>query len=426
MGHSPRNRRFRLLPVLLAAALACSSSDERADSSPSSEGPQEPDALLLTWQKDPTTTMTVDWHTPAGETSELTVRYRRAGADAWEQRSAEAREFDLFERTIHRAEITGLEPDTSYEFRVGEFERIYRFRTMPAAIDDEPLVFATGGDLQHAPALLHQTNEVAMEYDPDFIVWGGDLAYANAGTSPFHRLSWTRWFEINSSTLIDEEGRVVPIIVGIGNHEVKDGYYDDHDDFEASDEWRENAAPYFYNLFAFPGHPGYGTLDFGDYLSLIILDSGHTNRVQGEQSEWLDGELAERRERGTAHVIPIYHMPAFPAHRDPQGARQTRVREHWVPRFEAHDIPLAFENHDHVYKRTHPIREGEVDESGTVYMGDGAWGVGTRAGDSQDEWYIDQFAEERHAIIVTLQGDARQVDVVSETGDLLDNYGDDL
>ena len=225
-------------------------------------------------------------------------------------------------------------------------------------------------------------------------------------------------------TLVDDEDRIIPILVTTGNHEIIDGYYFNHEDFEKSDAWREANAPYFYTFFAFPGHPGFGSLDFGDYLSLLLLDTDHSHPIEGVQTEWLQAQLAERHQRGVPHIFPIYHVPAFPSHRSPDGAVSTRVRENWVPLFEEFGLELAFENHDHTYKRTRPIRGGEVDEEeGVVYIGDGAWGVITRDGDQRDAWYIQEFVSDRHAIIVTLLGDDRHVLVLSEDGEVLDEVG---
>jgi acid phosphatase type 7 len=417
-----RSARSLTLGAVVAVA-ACQPPEDSGLPAEAGSGSLEPPALMLSWQRDPTTTMTVDWHTALADEGDTVVHYKRVEVEDWQAVTGDARPFELFGRTLHRAELTGLEPETDYVFRVGEYDRVYRFRTMPRSLAGRSIVFATGGDTQHVPALLRQTNQVVMEHDPDFVVWGGDLAYANGGESSIHRLNWAWWFETNLASLVGDDGRVVPIIVAIGNHEVRGGYYKNHEGFEATDAWRERIAPYFYNLFAFPGHPGYGALDFGDYLSLVVLDSDHTSPIDGAQRTWLDRTLAERGERGVSHVLPIYHVPAFPSHRSFEATVQTRVREEWVPLFEAHGVSLAFESHDHAYKRTHPIRGGEIDpDDGIVYMGDGAWGVSTRSGDSKDEWYIDEFASERHAIVVTLEDESLRATVVSEEGAIIDEY----
>lgn len=446
-------KRAKLAVVAVLMALAAAACDDRTEQSgdvedsgqsttqdsspdvpPHEPGPQcpttgedEPLGLLLTWQRDPTTTMTIDWHIEAGTEALGTLCFREEGAEVWAaQVDALEIEYPFGERKIYRVELTGLTPGREYRFQVGGHERRFGFRTMPADIDDEPLVFATGGDTQHLPQYLEQTNRVAMAYDLDFIAWGGDIAYADGGADNLHEQRWAWWFEANMDTLIDDDGRVVPILVGIGNHEVVDGYYHNHQDFEDSDAWRLQYAPYFYTFFAFPGHPGYASLDFGQYLSLIFLDTDHSNPVEGPQTEWLQNTLRARSEAEIPHIFPIYHFPAYPSHRDFDTAGSARVRDNWVPLFEAHGITLAFENHDHTYKRTHPIRDGQIDDDGIVYIGDGAWGVLTRGVTNRDEWYIDQYASQRHAIIVTLLGDQRHVLVVSEDGDVLDEVGEAL
>ncbi len=317
-----------------------------------------------------------------------------------------------------RVELTGLEPGTAYRFQVEGYDRDYGFRTMPGNLT-RPLRIALGGDTRHRQEWMERTNRAAMQYRPDLIVWGGDFAYADGNPENFYR--WEEWFEANGATLIDDDGYVVPIVAAIGNHEVQGGYYYNDDDYEPTEVWRRDVAPFFYSFFAFPGNPGYGVLDFGDYLSLILLDTDHTNPVEGEQTAWLETALAERAE--VPHVIPVYHVPGFPSHRDYEGATSSRVREHWVPRFEQHGLRLVFENHDHTYKRTAPIRNGRVHPGGVVYMGDGAWGVGVRTVHDPDEtWYLERAESKRHAIILTLHGAHQHLLVVDENGAVIDEY----
>ena len=316
-----------------------------------------------------------------------------------------------------RVELTGLKPGTDYRFRAEGHGEEFGFRTMPATLT-RPVRFAEGGDTRHEKAWMVRTNRVAMAYDPDFVVWGGDFAYANGLESNLPR--WEEWFEANHEGLTGADNRVVPIMGAIGNHEVVGGYYTSHAEFKPVDEWRARIAPYFYQFFAFPGQPGYGALDFGDYLSFIVLDSGHTNPIAGAQTEWLEKALVERK--GRPHVFPVYHVPAYPSQRSYDGQPTVQVRENWVPLFEKHGIEVAFEHHDHTYKRTHPIRGGKVSADGIVYIGDGAWGVKEREGASKDAWYIKRFSSKRHAIIVTLDKDGRSFLMVDEDGKVIDEY----
>jgi len=393
---------------------------------------QQPVGLFLTWQQDPTTTMTIDWHTGPEDGAEPTLRYKVVGSEDWHTVEVASHPFPYSDRTIHRVELTGLEPATEYRFQTGEFERQYVFRTMPETIY-EPLRFAAGGDTWYE-GMFERVNRVAMNYDPEFIVWGGDLAYADAREDRLYR--WESWFERVRDDLITDEGRVIPIILAIGNHEMINHHYPaaSMEDFleredeigESTREWREANATYFYSLFAFPGHPGYGVLDFGNYLSLLSLDSSHSNLIGGRQTAWLEEVLQARQ--GTAHLIPFYHKPAYPSHRvEAPGERlqiwSSQVLEYWVPLFEQYGVRVALENDDHTYKRTYPLRGDKIDPSGIVYIGDGAWGVSARTPKTPEEvWYIKRSAAKNHAIIVTLHGPHQHFLVVDDEGEILDEY----
>jgi hypothetical protein len=380
--------------------------------------------LLLTWREDPTTTMIVQWLGPTdgqAPAEPVVFSVRPIGDDDAEPRelTVEARAVELWpHRVLYRVELTDLTPDTAYAFTIAGWDRDLSFRTMPTDLR-QPMRIAIGGDTRHRQQWMEQTNRVAMAYDPQFIVWGGDLAYADGDPEKLDR--WVEWFDANDNTLIREDGRVVPVVVGIGNHEVQKGYFRNHEGFEPTDAWRMRIAPFFFQFFAFPGQPGYGVLDFGDYLSLVVLDTDHAGPIDGEQTRWLEGILDARR--NVPHVLPVYHVPAYPSARPFTGEVSRRIREHWVPLFERFNIQLAFENHDHTYKRTHPLRGDEPHPLGVTYIGDGAWGVRTRAVHvAEHAPYLAHAESTRHAIILTLHGTHRHLLVVSEDGEVIDEY----
>jgi len=394
----------------------------------------DPVSLMLTWQSDPTTTMTVDWHVIDEDRTYMEVR--RMGASSWsDPLQAEAIDFPWSNRTVHRVEVTGLEPGTRYEFRFGQSSKIYNFRTMPADLTN-PVRIAVGGDTMHNQAWMEQTSRQAMKYDLDFILIGGDLSYADAlppeeqrqrnPYAPRLENQWYGWLEAYKNSLITDDYRVVPVVASIGNHEVRGGYYyrdqgrPDHLHYRDSDEWRAEAAPYFFSLFAFPGLPGYGVLDFGDYLSILLLDSDHANPVTS-QNGWLEQTLSERQH--VRHVFPIYHVPAWPSVRNMNDRTHQAVRENWVPIFERFNLEVVFEAHDHAYKRTHPIRDGRISPNGVIYVGDGAWGTSTRrigGNQDHDNWYIAEAASERHFILLTLHGTQRHMLMVNDQGEVID------
>jgi acid phosphatase type 7 len=382
----------------------------------------EPLALYLTWQRDPSTTMTIHWHTEAEH--QPRVEYQQLEGGEWRSREGQSRPFPHSARTIHTVELRDLEPNTTYRFRFGEAAREFRFRTMPVTAG-EPIRFATGGDVMHRREWMEATAAQAAQYDPHFIVWGGDLAYANGDPRNAHR--WYDFLEVCKDVLVDGEGRQIPILVAIGNHELFGvRRLERENELHLLEELgvRDGEVTFFFDLFAMPGRPGYNVLDFGDYMSVILLDTDHTNPIEGEQTAWLQRVLAERQSR--PHVFPVYHVPAYPSARSPDGGSETRVREHWVPLFERYGVRVVFENHDHTYKRTFPLRQNRISVDGIVYIGDGAWGVSTRQigqwQGGEKAWYLERAESVRHFIVATIHGPHQHFLMVDEDGNVFDEY----
>src|SRR5262245_58591200 len=92
----------------------------------------QPSTLLLTWQREPSTTMTVQWVGAAGETADTKVYYSEPPCDCWEAEPATTKPYPQTDLKVFRAELSGLSPGTDYQFRIGKHSPTYRFRTMPA------------------------------------------------------------------------------------------------------------------------------------------------------------------------------------------------------------------------------------------------------------------------------------------------------
>lgn len=383
--------------------------------------------VYLTWQRDPTTTMTVNWvNLYGGEPAK--IWYRKLGDKDWLNGSGTLHAASPSVLQVRRVELTRLLPDTTYEFMLGEkappapksaekkaeetkekevaekegvkapegdklkdTRSRYRFRTMPAELT-RSVRFVAGGDMMHNREMVDAMNQNAGKLDPDFAVLGGDLAYANGQDAS----RWIDWFQSWTRHARGKDGRLIPMVVAIGNHEVRGGY-----------KGRiPQDAPYFYGFFALPQDRSYYALDFGPYLSFLVLDSGHTQAVTGPQVDWLSKSLGERTEQ--RFLFPVYHYPAYgtaKSSKDKLPSESTRaieIRQQWIPHFERHGVTAVFENDHHNYKRTHPIRgHKRDDENGIVYLGDGAWGVNTRTV-PKNAWYLAKAETRRHLFHITL------------------------
>ena len=138
----------------------------------------QPTTLFLTWQRDPTTTMTVQWIGATGETAEHEgLLPCSEEAKTWANASDHRKPYPLTDFKVFRAELTGLTPGTDYQFRIGKQSPTYRFRTMPAKATDT-IHFISGGDCG-VNAHTVANNIQAARQDPMFAVIGGDLGYDN-------------------------------------------------------------------------------------------------------------------------------------------------------------------------------------------------------------------------------------------------------
>ncbi|MBS4167583.1 metallophosphoesterase family protein [Parachlamydia sp. AcF125] len=363
-----------------------------------------PICVYLTWRDDPLTTMTVQWITALEQTDDLLQFCRFDKQAEWQSVTGSHTQMPLdFPYLLHRAELTHLDPGTAYCFKLGAEEKIYQFRTMPASLE-EPLNFVVGGDVYHdRMEYVIQMNRQAASLNPQFALIGGDIAYSEA----LHNKRWIEWLSAWEKTMVTSEGRLIPLVPSLGNHDVEGGF-----------NQNPEKAPFFYALF---GVPGYRALDFGKYLSLIILDSGHTHPIEGEQTQWLAKTLHERE--AIWHKFALYHIPAYPCVRQYQYPYSVQVRSNWGTVFEQFGLHAAFENHDHAYKRSHPLKNRQVVPSGVLYIGDGAWGVKKARAPKKPKraWYLAFTAQKRHFIYVTLSKAKREYRAVDHRGVVFDS-----
>jgi hypothetical protein len=405
---SPSRRDFlgASLAGLISGPFLGTESLAAAAKRPPDDAPFRPSTLFLTWQRDPTTTMTVQWVGATGETADTNVTYTtlRGG---WQTRPAAVKPYPRTDLKVFRAELTGLAPGTDYSFRIGKQSPVYRFRTMPAKATDT-IHFISGGDCgvnPHAAA----NNIQAARQDPMFAVIGGDLGYDN-GRSVEVSLAFLRSY---SKHMVGRDGRLIPLVPCIGNHEVDGGYHQPR-----------AKAPFFYALFdGLFRETGYAALDFGNYLSLVLLDTGHTSPIDGAQAEWLAKTL--RVQADHPHVIVVNHVPAYPSYRkmqttDGKKANGAGNRKHWVPLFQKYRVPVVLEHHDHTFKRTKPLLDGLAHANGVLYLGDGSWGRLRTPNPPERLAYLAATSRDYHFSLHRLQGPERFHLALDEHGRVMD------
>ncbi len=374
------------------------------------------DTVYLTWQRDPSTTMTIQWITPTSQKhSDIFYRVKQQVTDQWQFASGKAINFPHSRRLcIHSVELVNLQADTEYNFQIKGEPESFAFRTAPADLS-KPLCFVTGGDMYHDDiSFMAQTCCQAALTNPSFAIIGGDIAYAVGGAywSFFENNSrWLEWVKTWHANMITPAGCLIPVIAAIGNHDLIGQY-----------NQSPRQAAVFSALFPMPGAQIYNALDFKNYLTFILLDSGHANPISGRQTAWLAQTLSTKSH--FLHRFAVYHVPAYPSIRGFYNRHSQAIREHWVPLFENGKIQAVFEHHDHAFKRSYPLLRNQIDPQGIVYFGDGAWGVEHPRHPlfKTPRPYLAKFMSIRHFIAVTLNKEQQTFKTITDRGHLVDEY----
>jgi len=385
-----------------------------------------PDRIVLTWSGDPRTTQSVTWRTSTEVRTAFAeiapADHGPAFAKAATRRTARTVPFttDLSNAHVHTVAFDGLEPGTTYAYRVGDgtnWSEWLQFRTEPAS--SEPFTFVYLGDAQND--ILSMWSRVTREAFRDapraaFFLHAGDLV--DIGDSDGE---WGEWFEAGAFI-----NATIPVIATPGNHEyVRDR---SSSDGRASDGRARKLTDHFDAVFAFPDNGPSGleasvyTIDYGD-LRVVSLNS---NERQEDQVEWLDRVLAENDRTWT---VVTFHHPVFSTGR---GRDNPRLRELWKPIFDRHGVDLVLNGHDHTYGRSGTVGDAETRnvptgmrtraEAGTVYVVSVS---GPKMYDANPEPGIDYVrrAEDTQLYqVITIDGDVLSYEARTAIGDLYDAF----
>lgn len=388
--------------------------------------------LHMTWQRDPATTMTLQWAT---NDINLTAYVPRVWAvptamvtgDAeapimpWAARFVAVGEGSIYREglagvetgdtdfVVWTVELTGLEPDTEYTYRVGTWEGFdaktatftapdlsdaHTFTTGIPKGSREPFEMVMAGDSRGGTDDIRANIHKINDNDARLWVFNGDLT--NNGS----QVEWDVWQDAMSPVLTSRV--LMPVH---GNHEI--------------------FANIFYEQYALPQEPGLPddlvehawSLDFGN-VHLVGLDSNVEARII-DQVDWLDADLAAaRKDPDIDWIFVMMHHGVYSASN--HGPTMT-VQQHWVPIFERHNVDMVFSGHDHDYERTFPLRGDKVVDAkdGIVYVVAGGffspgysngkewWTATSTHGDVHN--YVRVHINEKTATVTAYSGDSTQV-----------------
>lgn len=380
---------------------------------------REPRSLHITWQNETDSTLTFAWATTNPDATDYVPRVWIAPEQAIDTSDPEAWvvpfEDDnviegaalnyveaLFgvptsdeEFVVYTVEVTGLEPDTRYAYRVGSWDGIdpetgefqnpnlspvHVTSTAPAAGSREPFSLVIAGDSRGGMAEIVENMDRLADMDAATWLFTGDMT--PVGTQP----EWDEWFSAMQPLLARR-----PFMPVQGNHEIfADLYYG---------QW---ALPRAENLSEELQEHAWA-ITIGN-LRVIGLDSNSSTLVV-EQIDFLMAELEKAAgDPDIDWVISICHHAPYSSSN--HGSTR-RLQEHWSPLFENFGLDVSFAGHDHNYERSIPIRDGEPaeDQIGTTYIVAGAFYVEAPYSNGENWWTVTSTHGETHNYVhLTVDG----------------------
>ena len=318
-----------------------------------------PDRVTLTWAEDPATSLSVSWRTDtsAGPPTAQIAPARAEPSFYTKARTVAATSHGLDIPGVppdsvdapfqyHSATFTGLQPDSTYAYRVGDGTHWSEwFHAETADADPAPFSFVYLGDAQnnldsHWPRALR----AAYAHAPDaaFMVHAGDLI--NHGD---RNVEWARWHRAG-----DWIQSTVPTVPVPGNHEYYGGGEWDRLDQLLPDD-NPHLSVHWRPQFALPDNGPEGLTETVYHLDhqglrLIALNSMAAKldpAMRRRQTEWLETTL---RDTDARWVVVTMHHPIFSSS---EGRNNEALRRAWRPLFEEHGVDLVLQGHDHTYAR---------------------------------------------------------------------------
>jgi hypothetical protein len=316
------------------------------------------------------------------------------------------------------------------------------------AHSDRGATFIAGGDLEAAPVGYEMLRHaLRLQPDADFLVLGGDVAYANN-----IRHCYRRWDAVLAelSLLRRTDGSRIPLLVAVGNHEgggylraglTRGGrravynaftaYFPSADHLSGHHHYR--ALP---STAAWLGDP---TITFQRVVvagsAWLVLDTDvmlslrqQRRMVQETLALWTGAPLDERdhgdRSKWSAphvrRVTVVLHVPAFPSYRRFGTKYSANVRDVLLPLLTRYRVALVLEHHDHAYKRSvrlvhtddGPVPVTDLAAFGTTFVGDGGLGVGVPSEELRDRWYLQRRRAGNSVLIGDVHGAAMRLRAV--------------
>ena len=318
--------------------------------------------------RDNSTSRTIMWQSDSSE-ADAVIEYRLVGDEHTQTIGATDKAFtdDGSTTYIHEATLTGLTPNTKYEYRVGygadRRSDWYTLETAGASVYDV-LIYpdSQSGDYSQWEEIVKSSAlrnpRTALYISMGDLVDNGEQAY-----------QWRTW--LNSIKPLSAN---VPLATTLGNHEMY------------TLDWKMREPYAYLNYFGVPPNGNeifnrrYYSYDFGDVhyvvLDTMLYESNHEDNhdthhpdLYDVQVQWLRQDLAANTKKWT--VVLMHRDPFQYAFNRPGANRDVGFNEEGVlfmPIFDEFNVDLVLSSHLHSYRNRGHVRNFDRDASGPLYI----------------------------------------------------------
>lgn len=310
---------------------------------------------------DSTTSRTIMWQSALTE-DDAVVEYRIQGTEDVQTVQATSEKFTDDDKTtcIHTALLTDLQPNKTYEYRVGYDKKRSNWQTLKTAAgsDFKALIFPDSQSSDYN--VWKQTEEPAWQAHQDaaFFINMGDLV--DNGQDSYQ---WNAWFDV-----VEDMVSTIPVAPVMGNHETY------------TKNWKMRMPEAYTHLFALPGNGSdqyknqFYSFDYGDVHFVVLntqdkeLADFEPNLLADEQV-WFKEDMAKTTKKWKVvlmHKDPLqYSFNNRPEPRpegfDPEG-------EAWMPLFDQYGVDVVLSAHLHTFRDRGHIKNFQRDPSGPLYI----------------------------------------------------------
>ena len=318
--------------------------------------------------QDNSTSRTIMWQSDNSE-ADAVIEYRLEGTEKTQTIGATDKAFtdDGSTTYIHEATLTGLTPNTKYEYRVGygtdRRSDWYRLETAGASVYDV-LIYpdSQSGDYSQWEEIVKSS--ALRNPRTTLYISMGDLV-----DNGEHAYQWRTW--LNSIKPLSAN---VPLATTLGNHEMY------------TLDWKMREPYAYLNYFAVPPNGNeifnrrYYSYDFGDVhyvvLDTMLYESNHEDNhdthhpdLYDVQVQWLRQDLMANTKKWT---VVLMHRDPFQYAFDRPGANRAVGFDDegvlFMPIFDEFNVDLVLSAHLHSYRNRGHVRNFDRDSSGPLYI----------------------------------------------------------